>query len=162
MALAREIEDDVTGEEIDLVISTPEGSVKILSCESADWAEAQEKEPSYGIGGKGLPKGRKRGKISYDGTLKVKEINAALLVPPDDWAGGQGVVRSFFIGGKEYKSLLELRNMTLEFRNPPQSGTSIIRKFSNVEFKSNKGSISLGDSVGRDLEWDALRGEGLI
>ncbi|MBZ0273792.1 hypothetical protein K8I61_17265 [bacterium] len=154
-----EVADGPTLEDIVVLVD----GVPLMTCQNADWEETQEKPIIRGPGGKNKnPRGRVRKQREYKVTFDCTGVNAGVLERPEDVPAGAGDRKSFFLNGKEYKSLLDLKNVTIQFRYPEVNGSRRTPTFKGFEFTKNAGSMSLDDAEGRSLEGDATSGEGLI
>ena len=158
MTLEREPVDGVTLDECNVFLD----DTKLFTAQNVDVTENQDKTLLHGPGNEGKAFGRKRGQKAYTFSMTVIAVNQALLVPPEDFLGNKGTTKSFFINGVEYKSLLDLRNMTLVIRYPDQDGTRKETKLIGVEFNDHASKLSLNEAETRDLSGDAIDQRGFI
>lgn len=153
----REVTDGVTLEEIDVLVD----GFKLFTCTDAKVTAKQDKKILHGAGArKGF--GRSRSHKTWEGSFECTGVNMALLTAPNDFQGGQGDVSTFTLGGVTYKSILDLRNVSLVFLYPYENGTRNRRVLTGVEFTEHGFSGTLEDAEGQSLTFDAIDGEGWV
>lgn len=153
----REVTDGVTLEEIEVLVD----GFKLFTCQDVKVTTKQDKKILHGAGArKGF--GRSRSHKTWEGSFECVGVNMALLTSPADFQGGQVNVQTFVLGGVTYKSVLDLRNVTLVFLFPLENGTRLKRELKGVEFTEHGFSGSLEDAEGQTLTFDAIDGKGWV
>ena len=147
------------GEEISLLVE----GIKIMALQNCSYKESQDKEPIYGAGYvKAHAMGRGKRKFELD--FEVKELNQAVVAEPVNAPRSKTTtLKVVTINGKEYGSLLDIKNAAVLIVYPAKNGIQKIKKFTGFEFTDVEEGFAFDDSaVGKKCSGLAIWGEGMV
>jgi len=148
-----------SGEDISLMVE----GIKIMALQNCSYKESQDKEPIYGAGYV-KAHGMGRGKRKFELDFEVKELNQAVIAEPVNAPRSKTTqLKVVTINGKEYASLLDIKNASVLIVYPPKNGIQKIKKFTGFEFTDVEEGFSFDDSaVGKKCSGLAIWGEGMV